>query len=383
MLIMNKNRYLTGFIAQDLKEKFVFLGGPRQVGKTTTALTFLGVNADKKHPAYFNWDIPQTHQKLIKGLIPEREAIIILDEIHKYARWRNLVKGYYDLYFPEKTFLITGSARLDYYKKGGDSLHGRYHYLRLHPFTLNELNSQPSQSDLEILLRFGGFPEPLFSSSDRVHRRWSLERMARIIQEDLTSLERIREVSLVELLVDALPEKVGSPLSIQSLREDLQLAHETVERWIRILENLYVCFRIAPFGAPTIRAVKKEQKIYFWDWSQVTHPGPRFENLVASHLLKYCHFIQDTEGHKMELRYLRLQDSREIDFVVIKDKKPLFAVECKLSDKEPVAPVLHYVSDRTPIPVIYQTHMGTEDRYVTKKIRVIPFRKLSVELSLV
>ena len=173
----------------------------------------------------------------------------VLDEIHKFPRWRNLVKGFYDTEGDRVSFLVTGSARLDHYRKGGDSLQGRYHYYRLHPVTLGELGADATSDDLEQLMQFGGFPEPLFAGDVRTWRRWQRERVSRVVYEDLRDLENVREVAMVELLVEALPERVGSPLSVQSLREDLQVAHETVERWLRVLENLYTCFRIPPFGA--------------------------------------------------------------------------------------------------------------------------------------
>ena len=176
--------------------------------------------------------------------------------------------------------------------------------------------------------------------------------------------------------------RIGSPLSIKSLREDLQVAHETVDHWISILENLYVCFRLAPFGSPRIRAVKKEQKLYFWDWSQAPRGGARFENLVASHLLKFCHFREDTEGHRMELRFIRDTDKREIDFVVLQDQKPLFAVECKSGEKN-VANAIYYYQERTNIPKFYQVHLGSVDYSpANKKIRVLPFHVFCRELEL-
>ena len=160
------------------------------------------------------------------------------------------------------------------------------------------------------------------------------------------------------------------------------MAHESVERWIRILETLYVCFRIAPYGAPRIRAVKKEQKLYFWDWSQAPEGGARFENLVASQLLKYCHFVEDTEGYAMELRYLRDFDKREIDFVVLRDKKPLFAVECKSGEKGP-SPAAYYFRERSPIPKFYQVHLGERD-YGNEEtdVRVLPFQVFCRELGM-
>lgn len=358
----------------------VFVGGPRQVGKTTFALSLLGPDADETHPAYLNWDHPGVPPRLRRAELPPGEPLILLDEIHKYARWRNLLKGIYDTEKSRRRMLVTGSARLDYYRKGGDSLAGRYRYFRLHPFSLREYRQVPDAADLERLLVFGGFPEPLFAQNEAEHRIWARDRLSRVVRGDLRDLEQVREISLIEHLVDLLPSKVGSPLSIRSLREDLQVDHKTVERWLQILENLYVCFRLNPYGAPRIRAVKKERKLYLWDWSGVEDLGPRFENLVASQLLKYCHWVEDTEGHVMELRYLRDTDRREVDFVVLRNRKPLFAVECKSGEKA-IGPAVRYFAERTPIPRFYQVHRGTR-HFSTGAVTVLPFVQLCQELQL-
>ena len=377
---MRLPRYLQNALAEALQRKMVFVGGPRQVGKTTFALGFLGRNADETHPAYLNWDHPGVPPRLMQAQLPAGEPLLLLDEIHKYGRWRNLLKGIYDTEKSRRKIIVTGSARLDYYRKGGDSLAGRYRYFRLHPFSLREVNRRPSRADLEALLKFGGFPEPLFAQNEAEHRIWMRDRISRVVREDLRDLEHVREISLIEHLTDMLPSKVGSPLSVAGLRVDLQIDHKTAERWLRILENLYFCFRIAPYGSPRVRAVKKQSKIYLWDWSSIEDGGPRFENLVASQLLKYCHWMEDTQGFVMELRYLRDTDKREVDFVVLKNRKPIFAVECKSGDKA-ISPALHYFAERTPIPHFYQTHLG-EKYYETGKVTVLPFIKLCQELDL-
>jgi uncharacterized protein len=377
---MRAKRYLEISVAEALRRKMVFVGGPRQVGKTTFALSFLGDAADETHPAYLNWDHPSVPPRLRQAQLPAGESLLLLDEIHKYARWRNLLKGIYDTERSRRKIIVTGSARLDYYRKGGDSLAGRYRYFRLHPFSLREMNPQPGLAELKALLKFGGFPEPLIAQNEAEHRIWHRDRVSRVVREDLRDLEQVREISLIEHLTDLLPSKVGSPLSVKSLREDLQTDHKTAERWLQILENLYVCFRISPYGSPKVRAVKKERKIYLWDWSSVENDGPRFENMVASQLLKYCHWIEDSEGHAMELRFLRDTDKREVDFVVLKNRKPLFAVECKSGDKA-IGPALGYFAERTPIPYFYQTHLG-ERHFSTGKVTVIPFIRLCQELQL-
>jgi predicted AAA+ superfamily ATPase len=375
-----RQRYLAPAITPVLPRKMVFIGGPRQVGKTTLALSLLGTNADESHPAYFNWDDPRAAARIRRVELPPDEPLIVLDEIHKYARWRNLVKGIYDTEKSRRRIVVTGSARLDHYRKGGDSLANRYRYFRLHPFSPRELSARPTQRDVDALLRFGGFPEPLFRQDEREHRIWQRDRLSRVVRDDLRDLEHVREISLLEHLVELLPARVGSPLSIRSLREDLAVDHKTVERWLTILENLYVCFRIPPFGGTRIRAVKKEQKLYLWDWSMAPAGGPRFENMVASQLLKYCHFVEDTEGHAMELRFLRDTDKREVDFVVLRDRAPLFAVECKTGERA-ISPAIRYFAERTDIPRFFQVHLG-DRHFETGPTTVLPFRRFCLDLAL-
>ena len=372
-------RYINDSVDEDLKNKMVFVGGPRQVGKTTFALTFLK-EPHEKNPAYLNWDDVLTRSSLLRGELPPNQDLIVLDEIHKYARWRNLVKGFYDTKKSDVSFIITGSARLDYYSKGGDSLQGRYHYYRLHPFSIQEVNASPSVSDVQGLLKFGGFPEPFLRADEKFWRRWQKERLQRVIYEDIRDLENIKEISLLQLLAEEIPNRVGSPLSVKNLKELLQVAHETVERWLKIFERMYYCYRIPPYGPPKVRAVKKEQKMYLWDWSIVPDPGPRFENFVASQLLKYCHFVEDTEGFRMDLRFLRDTDKREIDFVVLKEGRPLFAVECKSGEKN-INPSLFYFMKRTSIPRFYQVHQGNRD-YEKNGVRVLPVHTFCRELGL-
>jgi len=377
-------RYLQKELREDLSEKMVFLGGPRQVGKTTIALQLL-TPPNKTNPAYLNWDVLANRKLIREAMLPSDKKLYVLDEIHKFKRWRGLVKGFYDQYYPNKNFIVTGSARLDYYRKGGDSLQGRYHYWRLHPLSLSEVSSgktQEAQAALRDLLEYGGFPEPFKKSDKRFWRRWSRERIDRVINEDLRDLENVQDLSLIELLVAELPNKVGSQLSLNSLAEDLEISPRSVDRWISMLERLYFCYRIAPFGSRQIRAIKKAQKLYLWDWAAVEEHGARFENLVASHLLKYCHYIEDSQGYRMEIRYLRDTDCREVDFVVLKDRKPQFAVECKTGERG-ISKHIAYFQQRTTIPCFYQVHQGTADYGDPEKGgRVLPFSSFVKDLGL-
>jgi uncharacterized protein len=360
-----KTRYLAAQVRADLLEKMVFVAGPRQVGKTTMARQVVGAKG-----LYLNWDVPEHRETILRHELPTSGGLV-LDEIHKYRTWRNFLKGLVDQ--PERNLriLVVGSARLDIYRFGGDSLQGRYHFLRLHPFSAAELKLQRPQELLD-LLTWGGFPEPYLSGSEKSARRWSRSYRSRLVQEDVASLEQIVDLGNLELLAMRLPELVGSPLSINGLREDLQVSHKTLTRWLLVLERLYFMFRLAPFGAPAIRAVKKEAKHYHYDWSQVPEMPQRFENLVAAHLLKWVHFQQDVEGREIELRYFRDVDGREVDFVVCEKRKPLRFIEVKWADAD-VSPALRYLKKRFPdVEALQISATGRKDYLTAEGIRVCP-----------
>ncbi len=362
-------RYLRDQVRLDLGRKMVFVGGPRQVGKTTLARSLPGAKA-----GYLNWDDGEHRDRILRRQLPD-SRLWIFDEIHKYRSWRGYLKGLYDLRRRGQRILVTGSARLDFYRFGGDSLQGRYHYLRLHPFSVAELGLR-SGEDLRQLLKLGGFPEPFLRGTEVAARRWSREYRSRLVREDVASLERVQDLGNLELLALRLPELVGSPLSINALREDLQVSHRTVAGWLKVLERLYAVFRLPPFGAPRIRAVKKEQKHYHFDWSLVASEPARFENLTASHLLKWVHFQQDAQGRDVELRYFRDTDGREVDFVVVEGRRPLLMVECKWGDAEPDRS-LRYLRARFPKTEAWQiSAQGSRDYVTPEGIRVAPALRL-------
>ncbi|MFC1522535.1 ATP-binding protein [Elusimicrobiota bacterium] len=358
-------RYLHAQVSKDLAKKMVFIGGPRQVGKTTFAKTFI-----KDRAGYLNWDISSHREKILKDELPSAK-LWIFDEIHKYRSWRNYLKGIYDLRGADRKIMVTGSARLDFYRYGGDSLQGRYHYLRLYPLTVAELKIGSSR-DLESLMMFGGFPEPFFGASQVEARRWSREYRSRLVRDDIASIDRIQDLGNLELLVMRLPDLVGSPLSINALREDIQVSHKAVSNWLKSLERMYSIFRISPFGPPRVRAVKKEQKHYHFDWSLIPEPSLRFENLVALHILKWVHFEQDAKGRDLDLRYFRDVDGREVDFVVTEGNKPIMFIESKLGDSE-IGKGFKYLKARFPKCESWQiSARGKKDYVSSQGIRVSP-----------
>lgn len=350
----------------------VFVAGPRQVGKTTLAESL--IPAPER---YLNWDDEADREKILKRTLPKEPGILVFDEIHKYRGWRNYLKGTFDKLKTHYRILVIGSAKLDFYRFGGDSLQGRYHFLRMHPLSLAELSG--GQSALNDLMAYGGFPEPFYSQNRIDAKRWSLNYRTRMIREDITTLEQVSDLGRLELLFLRLPDLVGSPLSINALREDLQIHHTTVAKWVQIFEKMYALFRLSPFGTPAIKAVKKEQKHYHYDWTLVENDSFRFENLVAGHLLKWVQWNYDTKGEPWELRYFRDVTGREVDFVVANKTKPILFVECKLSD-DPVNPALIYLKSKFPQTPAFQISLNGKKDYMSRDgIRVCPAATLLPE----
>lgn len=338
--------------------KMVFISGPRQVGKTTLAKSMLAQRSGR----YFNWDLASDRKLLAKDpAFFEKECagdtvhppLVVLDELHKYARWKNYLKGTFDGYADRFAFMVTGSGRLDVYKRGGDSLLGRYVPLCLFPLTIAELAGKRAtwtsfqrnlgeldgadagaKDTFQALLRLGGFPEPYLRGSDAFHRTWSAGRTERLVREDIRDATSLRELSLLEMLAHLLPERVGSPLSLNSMREDLGVAFETVRAWVGVLDAFYYSFRISPWVKNVARALKKEAKLYLWDWAEIEPPrdGARFENLVALHLLKAVRTWTQVGEASLDLTYVRDKEKREVDFLIVEKRQPRVLVECKLSD---------------------------------------------------
>jgi uncharacterized protein len=367
------DRYLQAQVMQDLQRKMVFIGGPRQVGKTSLARRLLPSPLSE-----MNYDVAPQRAAILRHELPPGD-FWFFDEIHKYRNWRNYLKGLFDQHGKAQRILVTCSARLDLYRFGGDSLQGRHFYMRLHPFSVAELGGHADA--LPALLALGGFPEPLSSGNQSFARRWAQSCRERLIREEVTSLENVSDLGKLELLALTLPERVGSPLSLNALREDLQVSQPTVARWVDVLERVYGIFRLPPFGAPRLRAVKKERKHYHCDWSVVADPGARFENLVACHLLKWVEYQIDTQGRTLELRYFRDIDGREVDFVIVESgRSPLAFVECELSDSVP-SKGLKYLKARFPAAAAWQVSaQGVRDYQSAEGIRVAPAHKLLRDL---
>ena len=335
------------------RKKMAFISGPRQAGKTTLAKSLLNSEGH-----YFNWDElkfkskwtrsrDEVAQKVLESPAPR----VVFDELHFNRKWKNQLKGFFDVYGESIEIIVTGSAKLNLYRKGSDSLMGRFLHFHLLPFTLGEMIGSRSIDFVDLcrgldevswastkkndfvqsLFEYGGFPEPLFAQDYRVYNIWSQARTELLIRQDLKNMSGLIATDQIEILASLLPDRVGSPLSVQRLREDLEVAHTTTSRWLNALSDVYYHFEIKPYSTNVARSLKKEGKYYLYDWRSIESQGPRFENMVACHLKKLCHFYSDTGQAQLDLFYLRNKEKQEVDFIVTHKKRPLFTVEAKLS----------------------------------------------------
>jgi uncharacterized protein len=346
-------RLLTPYIQADLEKKIVLLTGPRQCGKTTLA-KMLSPSFD-----YLNFDNPEHRLGLMERSWDRSKDLVIFDELHKLKDWKSWLKGVYDTEGLRPRIIVTGSAKLDTYRKVGDSLAGRFFQFRLHPLDLKEINRFDNPDDLpaalDRLLETGGFPEPYFEGSRQFYNRWKRSHLDIILKQDMIALENVREITMIETLIQLLRKMVGSPVSYASLARDLQCSDKTVKQWLTILESMYIIFRITPFHRNIARSILKAPKFYFYDTGQVIgNSGVKLENLTACALLKESHVMQDCFGEDIHLYYLKTKDGKEIDFLVVQDEIPTRLIEVKWADD---APSSHFSIFGRQFPEIQKTQI--------------------------
>ncbi|MDO9181209.1 MAG: ATP-binding protein [Bacteriovorax sp.] len=337
-------RIYQNYINEFIHKKIILISGPRQSGKTT--LSKMG----HKNFVYLNYD-NEDDRKTIKEMSWDKKIkLIIFDELHKKTKWKQWLKGIYDKNDFQNNFIVTGSARLDTFKKVGDSLAGRYFHYRLHPLDVREIcnidKNILADDAIETILNYSGFPEPYLANNKRFYNLWKKTHLDIILRQDLIALEDVRDLKSIELLIDLLKERVGSPISYSNLARDLQVSDKTVKHWLQILENIYVIFKLTPFSKNIARSNLKQPKYYFYDIARVTaSDGAKFENLIACSLLKEVQFRSDCLGEDWELAYLSKKGGLEIDFAITFENKLKYAIEVKLSDANMAKNFLPFISE--------------------------------------
>jgi len=353
----------------------LFLTGPRQVGKTTLARQ---IGTERADWLYLNWDVPEDRRTILTGAdavnelleldrVHEVAPLLILDEVHKFKGWKNMLKGIFDAYEDRLRVMVTGSARMDVFKRGGDSLTGRYFPYRMHPLSVAELcftdvldgELRPAPAAVPddwfaYLLDFGGFPEPYVRRSARFHTRWRRQRTEMIIREDLRDLSRTPELARISVLAQLIAERAGQLTSYTSLSNEMGVSIDTVKQWLGMLEALHILYPVRPWHKNVSRALRKEPKYYLRDWSTVSNKGSRLENFVACALLKAVDFWTDTGLGEYHLHFIRDKEKREVDFLVVKNGNPWFLVEVKSTGRQRLSRSLLRFHDMLAAPHAFQ-----------------------------
>jgi predicted AAA+ superfamily ATPase len=331
----------------EMNRQMAFVSGPRQVGKTTTSKRFC--------TAYQNWDAKRFSRAVLSGedavaeltglrTLGEKTPVLVFDEIHKFSKWKSFLKGFFDVYGDEAKIIVTGSARLDVFRKGGDSLMGRYFRYRMHPFSVGEI-VDPTVSKTEVkpqkniddgdwnaLFEFGGFPEPFAKRDAEFARKWRGLRRSQLIREDIRDMTKVFEVEQMGLLATLLENRSGEQLVYASLGRDIQISENTVRNWVSILSSLYFGFCVKPWFKNIENAIRKTPKWYLYDWAGIEDTGKRNETFVACHLLKSVEGWNDMGLGVFDLFYIRDKQKHEVDFLISRDAKPWFLLEVKTSE---------------------------------------------------
>ena len=367
-------RSIQTFVTDFLKEKIVLLSGPRQVGKTYLSKKL------RDDFIYLNYDNDELRREIKEKSWSRDTDLVILDELHKMNNWKQWLKGIYDVEGIRPQILVTGSARMDTFRKTGDSLAGRHYLLHLLPLSVNEVSLEHTKEVVDLFLKLGQFPEPFLKGEETKARLWRKSHLDIIIRQDLLDLEHVKSIRGIENLIVLLSQRVGGGISYANLARDLAVSPPTVKSWIDILESLFVIYSIRPYSRSFAKSILREPKIYFYDIGNVKDPGQRLENLVANHLLKKVMFMNDTLGLKYELMYFRDTEKREVDFVLTEDSNVVQLLEVKHSDDVPTL-ALRYLKKSLGLSEAFQIVYQLKREREVDGIKVLHLDKFLASLE--
>ncbi|MGE3062133.1 MAG: ATP-binding protein [bacterium] len=352
---MKRNLYTNALNSIVDDKKILLVTGARQSGKTTIAKQFMD---NFKNGIYFNYDSdrkyllnnPRFYEEQNK--VDDSPLLVVFDELHKYRSWKTYMKGNYDRNRDDFRYLVTGSGDLNISYKTKESLAGRFELIHVFPFTLNEffnrcsydeffsnpigmpgsLGSRNSFDTMNGLLNISPFPEPFLKSSKQFYKRWSKSYFPQIINIDLKYSAVFHELDKLETLFDILSLKVCSGFSYSNVANDIEVSPPTVKQWMKLLESHFLTFSLAPYGKFS-RTIKKQRKVYLYDYGRIENESSKYENFVALELFRFVKNANDF-GESVNMFYVKDKDQREVDFIITYNGKPFLLIEAKENDED-------------------------------------------------
>ena len=337
----------------------VCLLGPRQCGKSTLARSF---DPGRLYLSLDDVDLLAAATRDPKGFIGQLPDTVTLDEIQRAPDLLLTIKRTVDENRRPGRFLLTGSANLLQLPHLPDSLAGRMECLYLHPLTEAEKSRGPglflsrwltqglsdstlredsmAPSTLPGRIVAGGYPEPQGRSPVRA-RQWHRQYLSSVIERDVHDVARVRDSSEVARLLEMLSHQTGNLLNTSSLSNDLKLDRQTIERYLVILERLFLIRRLAPWHRNSAKRLIKTPKIHLVDSGLASSLSgissgdwlmrrDKFGHLLESFVLQQLIAQAGWTDPDLRFWHYRDKDQVEVDVVMTRGSK-VWGVEIKAS----------------------------------------------------
>ncbi|MDD4358587.1 MAG: ATP-binding protein [Candidatus Pacebacteria bacterium] len=349
--------YIARTIEKQIKEKLfkgkvIVIYGARQVGKTTLVKKILSEYEGK----YLNCELFPVERGLgeldtdkIKAFLGDHK-LIVLDEAQNIKEIGKILKIMNDTY-PEMQIIATGSANFDLMQKVAEPMTGRNFTFKLYPFSLQEIYNSHDlffvESRLENILRLGSYPEVFLLKEDDAKERLN-EIASSYLFKDVLKFDNLKKSNIIRKLLELLALQLGQEISYQELGSQLGINRLTVEKYIDILEQCFVIFRLNAFSRNKRKEISKGLKIYFYDlgirnslienYNKLdirNDVGALFENLCIIEKMKR----NEAEKQYANLYFWRTYDQQKVDLIEEKEGK-LFAYEFKWKKNKVKVPEL-------------------------------------------
>jgi len=328
--------------------KVSVLVGPRQVGKTFL-LRELQKEATRQGKRCRYFDLEQPDDLLALGQTEKQQFdtltqsgdVVFVDEFHLLKNISKIFKAIHDSKHKIKIY-ASGSSALEMHKHLKESMAGRVIFNPIYPLSLDEL-LQIKNFNNDSAITFGGLPGLLHAKNDEEKISLLQSMVATYIQKDIKSLIKEENIRAFNHLIALLAEHQGSVVVAANLSREIGLSKPTVEKYLEILSQTYVCHALSSFSKNLSNELKKSKKYYLYDLGirnsvikDFRIPAKREDSGVLKESFVFLNILQQLKAN-MEVRFWRTKRGDEIDFILIKNRIP-YPVEVKSKIAKPEIP---------------------------------------------